>query len=256
MYSKVREHIMSKYSLYNGQVLKRSFIEEISINEGIEIKDLIYVLGLYYGLLHKENNLTSKINLNKNRTIRENVKIILVDLKYLEGYGHRSYTAYEIEEICYKYNMDIYDFIRYVSRYESCYDNNLEIILNNKNGLWIGDKPELSIEFFEENYNEIILGLKGVCKAFLGKYGNIKDFHELFDVGYNAILLNGQLEKNYSFDKERIISKLLFRAKYAMLECLIESFKFTSYEVDRQTRINCSDNFFEKILKISMKKQI
>ena len=118
MRSILRDKIMSKYLLYDGEILKIQDIKDIIRCENINLRDLVYLLGLYKGVIYKENARYSRININKYSSIKDSVKLILLDLKYLNEYGNKSYSKFEIINICNKYNVDFYDFLKYARGYK------------------------------------------------------------------------------------------------------------------------------------------
>jgi len=147
-----------------------------------------------------------------------------MDLKYLPEYGERAYTKKEIEKICKRYEVSIEDFITYVNGYKICYYENMEIIMRNKNGIWIGKTPYLSSDFVAKNYEFLRKRLEMIAKKIDNMY-DIGIQEELLDWGVDTVLKRGDIEKNLSFDKERIINKLLYRAKFNMIDYAIKYLK-------------------------------
>jgi len=221
---KLLEILVQKYQLKDGQTITKGELEEISNNEKIELRDLICILGCYYGIFYKDELKWSRINLDKKRDARGKIKLIKMDLKYLPEYGERAYTKKEIEKICKRYEVSIEDFITYVNGYKICYYENMEIIMRNKNGIWIGKTPYLSSDFVAKNYEFLRKRLEMIAKKIDNMY-DIGIQEELLDWGVDTVLKRGDIEKNLSFDKERIINKLLYRAKFNMIDYAIKYLK-------------------------------
>ena len=93
----LRESIMCKYELYDGMILTINDIQNIALYEEISMKEIIYLLGVYRGIMYNENAKYSRININKHSSIKDCVKMIVLDLKYLKEYSSRSYSHLEIK---------------------------------------------------------------------------------------------------------------------------------------------------------------
>lgn len=98
----------------------------------------------------------------------------------------------------------------------------------NKDGIWIGESPTLSKEFIHENYTDLYKRITKTANQMQVLYGSRVSKEEMIDIGMDYILKQGKIEKNLAFDKERLIGKLLFKARYQMLGAVIKSFKETS----------------------------
>lgn len=228
--TKLQTKLSKKYELKDGQTITKGELEEISDKEKIELRDLILILGCYYGILYKSEMKTTKINLAKAYSIREKINLIRLDLRYIEEYGERSYTKKEIENICEEYEVEVEEFLTYISRYKICYYENIEIIMRNKKGLRIGRSPELSPKFISENFLNIEQKIQKISHKIDQIY-NIGIKEELAEFAINKTLTRGNIEKNLEFDTERIISKLLYKAKFDMINYVIDyikTFKYTN----------------------------
>lgn len=222
--TKLITNLTKKYNLKDKQIITKAELQKISDNDNIELKDLIFILGCYYGILYKTEEKWTRININKIFTTKENIKLIKADLKYIKGYGERSYTKKEIEEICNEYEVNVEDFLTYINRYKTCYYENMEVMIKNKKGLWIGKSPYLSREFITKNF----LSLKQKIEIISYKVDQIYNIgikEELADFAINRTLKRGNIERNLSFDKDRIINKLLYRAKFDMIDYVIKYLK-------------------------------
>lgn len=135
------------------------------------------------------------------------------------------YSQKEIENICKKYKISIDDFLTYVYKYKICYYENAYILSMNKGGIWIGENPKLSINFFNDNYLKLYKKIEKIANKMSILYNPKITKDEMIDVGINYILEQGKIEKNMAFDNERIIGKLVYKAKYKILEEVIKSFK-------------------------------
>ena len=226
---KVLKNIVEKHMIKNGQRISLRKLKDISDEEKIYIKDLVFILGCYKGIMYKEDERWTTINLGKSYTTREKVELIKIDLKYLDEYGPRSYPRHEIEEICKEYEIDIKFFLMYIRKYKICYDENMEIILKNKEGIWIGENPPLSNKFLDENLEHLKKELRKVS-YHVSRINSCEWMSDkLFDIGYIKLLDHGEIERNLSFDKNRVIAKLLWRAKYHMIDYMINEFKVIDY---------------------------
>jgi len=228
--TKLQTKLVEKYELKNEQTITKGELQEISNNEKIDLRDLIFVLGCYYGILYKSEMKRTKINLNKAYTIREKVNLIRLDLRYIEEYGERSYTKEEIEKICKEYEVELEEFLTYISKYKICYYENIEIIMRNKKGLWIGKAPELSSKFISENFLNIKQKIEIISNK-IDRIYNIGIKEELADFAINKTLKRGNIERNLEFDRERVISKLLYKAKFDMINYVINYIKRFKYSI-------------------------
>ncbi len=258
MKSVLRKRIMDKYSLYDGMILETYKIKKIVRIENILINEIAFLLGLYKGVLYNENTKYSRINLSKNISIKDNIKLILLDLKYLKRYGQRSYTKNEIIKLCKMYDVEINDFLKYSKRNISCFSDNLEIIQKNDLGLWIGPNPMVTRTFLIKNNDLIDKGLKKMCYIIMKKYNCYNQKDDLYLAGKEAILKNGQLEKNFRFDKERMFNKFFFRAKWAMVDYIIQNYKYILSENEFDKKVDISYYIYdvEEELKFNLLKNI
>lgn len=116
MVIKIREKIVRKYGLKYGEKIYRKTLQEISNKEFINLSDLIFILGCHYNILYKREYNLSRINLLKEYSSREKIKLLKMDLKYLEHFGCRMYSINEIIEICTIYKVSLDDFLTYLRR--------------------------------------------------------------------------------------------------------------------------------------------
>ena len=142
------KEISKKYYLKNKDTITSKVFFEISDKEKIDLHDLILILGINKNnekKLKEKTKCKMQINLDPMEIktindVKHSIKLIKIDLKYLEQYKERYYTKKEIEEICKKYNVKFMWFIKYIYPRKKNYLENLEILENSKNGLWIGEK--------------------------------------------------------------------------------------------------------------------
>lgn len=214
----LRSKIQKKYELENGQRITIKRLIEISENEKIDLKDLILILGCYKNAKYKTPESWTTIRTNQEYTKRELVNLIKIELKYLQKYGSRMYKKQEVYNICEKYGIEIDDFLTYIYNFKICYYENSYILSMNKYGIWIGESPTLSKEFIHENYTYLYKRITKTVNQMQILYGSRVSKEEMIDIGMDYILKQGKIEKNLAFDKERLIGKLLFKARYQMLE--------------------------------------
>lgn len=224
----LRNKIQKKYELENGQRITIKRLIEISENEKIDLKDLILILGCYKNAKYKTPESWTTIRMNQEYTKRELVNLIKIELKYLQQYGSRMYKKQEVYNICEKYGIEIDDFLTYIYNFKICYYENSYILSMNKEGIWIGESPALSKDFIDENYTDLYKKITKAANKMQVLYGSRVSKEEMIDIGMDYILKQGKIEKNLAFDKERLIGKLLFKARYQMLGAVIKSFKETS----------------------------
>lgn len=224
----LRNKIQKKYELENGQRITIKRLIEISENEKIDLKDLILILGCYKNAKYKTPESWTTIRMNQEYTKRELVNLIKIELKYLQKYGSRMYKKQEVYNICEKYGIEIDDFLTYIYNFKICYYENSYILSMNKYGIWIGESPTLSKEFIHENYTYLYKRITKTVNQMQILYGSRVSKEEMIDIGMDYILKQGKIEKNLAFDKERLIGKLLFKARHQMLGAVIKSFKETS----------------------------
>lgn len=221
----IRAQILKKYCLKNEQKITIKQLNQIAENEKIEIKDLILILNCCKNAKYKNLESWTTIKNKKEYTKREIVNLIKIELKYLPQYGSRMYSQKEIENICKKYKISIDDFLTYVYKYKICYYENAYILSMNKDGIWIGENPKLSINFFNNNYLKLYKKIEKIANKMSILYNPKITKDEMIDIGINYILEQGKIEKNMAFDNERIIGKLVYKAKYKILAEVIKSFK-------------------------------
>lgn len=221
----IRFKILKKYHLVNGQKITIKQLKEISKNEKIELKDLILILNCYKNAKYKNLESWTTIKIKQEYTKREIVNLIKIELKYLPQYGSRMYSKKELNNICKKYRINIDDFLTYVYKYKICYYENAYILSMNKNGIWIGENTKLSVEFLNDNYLKLYKKVEKIANKMSILYNSKITKDEMIDVGINYILDQGRIEKNMSFNNERAIGKLVYKAKYKMLEKVIKAFK-------------------------------
>lgn len=221
----IRSKILKKYYLANGQKITIKQLKKVSKNEKIELKDLIVILNCYKNAKYKNLKSWTTIKIKREYTKREIVNLIKIELKYLPQYGSRMYSKEEINNICRKYRISIDDFLTYIYKYKICYYENAYILSIDKDGMWIGENPKLSIRFLNDNYLKLYKKIEKIANKMLILYNPKISKDEMIDVGINYILEQGKIEKNLAFDNERIIGKLVYKAKYKMLEGVIKSFK-------------------------------
>lgn len=221
----IRDKILKKYCLISGRKITIKQLKEISKNEKIELKDLILILNCYKNAKYKDLESWTTIKIKQKYTKREIVNLIKIELKYLPQYGSRMYSKEEINNICKKYKISIDDFLTYIYKYKICYYENAYILSMNKDGMWIGENPKLSIRFLNDNYLKLYKKIEKIANKMSNLYNSKISKDEMIDVGINYILEQGKIEKNLAFDNERIIGKLVYKAKYKMLEEVIKSFK-------------------------------
>lgn len=222
--SKMRENLKKRYKLENGQRIMLDALIKMSEVENIELKDLIFILGCYQNARYKGKNAWTTIGIKQKYNVREIIKLIKLDLKYLPQYGDRMYKKAEIEEICQKYNVSLEDFLTYIYSYKICYYENSYILEMNEEGLWIGSKIPLSANFLEKYYELLCRKIEKIADSMINLYSPKISKEELIDEGINCVLDHGKTEKNLAFDESKIIGKLLFKARYKMLELVINSY--------------------------------
>ena len=88
--SKLLYEIVKQYKLFNRMKITLVFLEKMSKERNILVKDLSYILGIsknsFYKLKRKSQKVTF-LNLDKElRTIKEKVRLIKIELKYLPEY--------------------------------------------------------------------------------------------------------------------------------------------------------------------------
>ena len=221
----IRAKILKKYCLKNEQKITIKQLNQIAENEKIEIKDLILILNCCKNAKYKNLESWTTIKNKKEYTKREIVNLIKIELKYILQYGSRMYSQKEIENICKKYKISVDDFLTYIYKYKICYYENAYILSMNKDGIWIGENPKLSINFFNDNYLKLYKKIEKIANKMSILYNPRIAKDEMIDIGINYILEQGKIEKNMAFDNERIIGKLVYKAKYKILEEVIKSFK-------------------------------
>lgn len=150
--SKLRNKILKKYNLVEGEKITVGRLTEIAEEENIELQDLIFILGCYQNAKYKQTTAYATIRTINNYDERKQVKLIKIDLKYLEEYGSRMYSKSEVIAICNEYNVELEDFLTYLYNYRICYYENSYILEMNKEGIWIGENIELSDKFINKNY--------------------------------------------------------------------------------------------------------
>lgn len=220
--TKLQKMLIQKHKLKDKQMITKESLEEISNEENIELKDLILILGCYNGILYKNPWQYTRLDFSNQINIKNQVKLIKMDLKYLEDYGKRSYNKEEIENICQEYEITLENFLTYIYPRKICFYENMEIISNNSSGIWIGDAPCLSSYFLERNYKILNQKVIEIAKRLSRIYGTNNE-DELIDIGMNKILNLGNIERNLSFDEERIIGKLLYKARFCMIDYSIKN---------------------------------
>lgn len=239
--SKVRENIKSKYRLYDGQRITVEALIKLAEVENMELQDLLFVLGGYKNAKYKEKDLWTTIGKKKSYNKRDVINLIKIDLKYLHQYGSRMYSKLEIDDICREYNVSLEDFLTYIYNYKICYYENMYILSMNKEGLWIGKNIGLSVEFLNRNYKRICNKIEKMANRMVELYDSNISKEELIDTGINCVLQHGKVEKNLSFDESGTVGKLLFKARYKMLETIVKSYNEKSLE-DVMDFIKIEDN--------------
>ena len=229
--SKLRNKILKKYNLVEGEKITVGRLTETAEEENIELQDLIFILGCYQNAKYKQTTAYATIRTINNYDERKQVKLIKIDLKYLDEYGSRMYSKSEVIAICNEYNVELEDFLTYLYNYRICYYENSYILEMNKEGIWIGENIELSDKFINKNYEILSNRIDKLAKKMTRLYMPKISKEDLEDVGMNCALKYGKIEKNFAFHTEsEIIEKLVFKAKYAMLEKIMESFKTTNVD--------------------------
>ncbi len=221
--------VLNKYNLYDNRIITKRELEQIAANEKIELKDLVFMLGCYYKIIYKQENSWTRINLiNKKINDKYKINMIKIDLKYIKCYGERYYTKQEIVKICDKYNVSIDTFLTYIYKFKFCYYNNVEILEKNKHGLWIGGNISVSTKFIRDNYQKINKLIKIQATVICNKYNCVHLKEDLIDASMKSVLSFGKIEKNYIYDNDLIIQKMLYRTRYIMIKYVIRNFKLVS----------------------------
>ena len=232
------KEISKKYYLKNKDKITTRVFFEISGKEKIDLHDLILILGINKNnekKLKEKTKCKMQINLDpiEIKTIKDvkhAIKLIKIDLKYLEQYKERYYTKKEIEEICKKYNVKFMWFIKYIYPRKKNYLENLEILENSKNGLWIGEKRNIEEKFLIDNYHNI----QKTCTYVANDINKIYNCHWLKeDLEFEAfisILKNGLIQKNFEYDNKYMLNKLKYNARFQAFKFLTNKLKEKSYE--------------------------
>lgn len=257
--TKMQTKVIKKYKLMNNQRITIQELTRIANLENMEIQDLIFILGCYRNAKYKEENNWTRVNFNKKYNKREQVKMIKIDLKYIKKYGSRLYTKKEIEDICKIYGIEVDDFLTYLYNYKICYYENVDILTNNEKGIWIGDYPELSNEFLNKYYIILKRQLEKIAQNMINIYSPRREKEDLIDIGLNYMLKHGEIEQNLKFDEDRAIKKLLYKARYKILENIIKSFQESDFDkmityVGRNAEFEQEDGVSQWMYSIHLKK--
>lgn len=223
--TEITKKLIKKYSLKDQQKILLKELKFISKEEKIELKDLIMLLNCYQGIVYKTDDCWTRINLKKRYSIKKYIKIIKIDIKYLKQYGERMYAQEEIKQICSIYSVEFEHFITYMNRNKISYYESMYIIQKNKEGIWIGKKPEISKEFLKENLEKIEESLEKLSNTIVRRYQCYWLKERIKNGAFEEIIKHGEIEKNYKFDSNRCLEKLFYRAKCEMLNILIQEFK-------------------------------
>lgn len=223
--TELTKKLIKKYNLREQQKILLKELKLISNEENIELKELIMLLNCYKGIIYKTDNCWTRINMQKKCSIKKYIKMIKIDLKYLKQYGERMYTQREIKQICNTYAIKFEQFITYMNRNKISYYESMYIIQKNKEGIWIGEKPEISKGFLKENLEKIEESLEKLSNTILKRYQCYWLKERIKNGAFEEIIKHGEMEKNYKFDCNRCIEKLLYRAKCEMLNIIIQEFK-------------------------------
>ena len=226
---KIITDISKIYNLKNRQKISLDTLNKISYEQKVHIKDLVFILGGYSNIIYKKESTWTRINLNKEYSVKEKVKLIKIKFKHLEGCGARLYAKEEIEKECAEFGITLEEFMLYLKRCERCYYENMEIISKNKGGIWIGENPQLSSKFLNENAEILMSGIEKNIRFIINKYSCRDKEPELKNFGFIKLMEHGEMERNFQFDKDRAISKLLFRIKYDIIDYLITEFKISNF---------------------------
>ena len=238
------EKIVKKYSLFDSEKMYKSDLIYISNQEKIELKDLVYLLGGYTKIVYKEEDSWTRLNFtNRSLSDREKINMIRLDLKYIQKYGNRYYKKEEIIKICKKYNVDFTTFITYIYRYKVCYYNNIEILENNKYGLWIGEKVKLSKSFIDRYYSEIVSNINISASSLVSRYNCYHLKEKIIDKAKDYLLTLGTIEKNYIYDSKIAINKIMYRLKYVMLKEIIKEQKYMYFDNENLDFIYSNKNY-------------
>lgn len=232
------KQIAKKYGLKDKDKITSKLFYEIMEGEKIQLHDLILILGISqnnHKKLKEKIQCKMQINLKpmeiKNmEDVKHVIKMIKVDLKYLEYYKERYYTKEEIEEICKKYNVKFIWFIKYIYPRKKNYYEHLEILENSEKGLWIGENRNIDSDFLIKKYNYIQKACNCVAKNISKIYNCdwLKDDMEF--EAFISILKNGLTQKNFEYDEKYMINKLKYNAKFTVLKYVVDKFKEKSYE--------------------------
>ena len=232
------KEISKKYYLKNKDKITSKVFFEISDKEKIDLNDLILILGINKNngkKLKEKTKCKMQINLkpieiNTIEDVKHAIKLIKIDLKYLEQYKERYYTKKEIEEICKKYDVKFMWFIKYIYPRKKNYLENLEILENSKNGLWIGEKRNIEEKFLIDNYHNIQKACTYVAND-INKIYNCNWLKEDLEFeAFISILKNGLIQKNFEYDNQYMLNKLKYNARFQALKFLINKLKEKSYE--------------------------
>ena len=224
---KLLEQMINKYNLVNNQKITKEKLQQIATQEEILLKDLVFLLGCYKNIVYKSEKMWTKINLLKHSESNiDKVKLIKLDLKYLKEYGSKFYKYEEINSICKYYNLDINFFLKKLYYNKVSYFDNLEILKNNTKGIYIGEKTRLSKKFIKENYDILYKKIQSIAKYLAYSYGYYELKDDLLDIGLNSIIEFGNIEKNFSYNKEKVLNKMVCRTRYIMLNELLSKYRF------------------------------
>lgn len=225
--SKLMKKILDKYHITDGQKISKYELENIANEEKIELKDLVFLLGCYRKIIYKTDEKWTKIKIyNRKISTRDVVNIIKLDLKYINEYGSRFYTKEEIIKICNEYNIDFHVFLTYIYKYKICYYGNIDILENNKQGLWIGERQNLSDKFIKENYTELKNSIEKIAENLVYKYDCRWLKEKIVDLAKEYMFNFGNIEKNYNYDINIVKRKILYKLRYIMLENIIDEYKY------------------------------
>jgi|GEM_PF-6356160 len=260
--SKLIQQVVKKYKLTNKKRVTLEFLERISLDQKILLKNLIFILGIsrasYYNLKRNFQK-TTFLNLSKEfNDIKEKVEFIKIELKYLAKYGSRYYNKNQIKYICSKNKITVDNLLQYINPNPKHYKFNKLVLKNNKNGFWIGSVTNLTNEFIESNYEDLNRVCNRAAHQICRQYNNYGQFDEFLSLGWEKLIEKGGIiEKNFQFDKNLQMNILCVKIKYFIFgyhhKCCKEIYyEETSETIDRLSILSDNRNDPAKVLETQL----
>lgn len=193
-------------------------LDRIIENQPYDKEIILEILGIskvQYKFLKEKKTRVVKVS---DYEQKQKVQLCFLDIENLHGYGRRSYTKEELENMLGFYQLNLKEWVEYADRNRITREMYRESLLHNGN-VQINPKVRMSNEFFEENMEEIQKWTKYMVINFCLAYRCFGDYDDYVQNIYEFLLTEGgAIVENMKHDKETCIKILCCKAKARMLK--------------------------------------